>query len=172
MIPKNENVSNFKELECKFDVCNGHRIPSSVDKQGLDLIKGEPNLARFKAHGLTCYIHRHPNSGHLCGYVGVPPGHVFYGATDEDPRLSEIEVHFGLTWSEKGFYGLSKKLWFLGFDCAHCYDLCPFFISPWKFERDKEYSYKDFDFVIDETVNLAYQFSIAEETKKADLLEF
>jgi hypothetical protein len=34
--------------------------------------------------GLKCHIKRHPYYGHLCGYVGVPPGHVLYGWDYDD----------------------------------------------------------------------------------------
>ena len=34
--------------------------------------------------GYACAIRRHPELGHLCGYVGVPPGHALHGWQYED----------------------------------------------------------------------------------------
>jgi hypothetical protein len=41
--------------------------------------KGEPDQHDFEAHGLKCRIRRVSHSGHLCGYVGVPESHPWFG---------------------------------------------------------------------------------------------
>jgi len=41
--------------------------------------ESEPNLKRFKHKGHLCKIKRHDTMLHLCGYIGVPKGHVMYG---------------------------------------------------------------------------------------------
>lgn len=77
---------------------------------------------------LPCLIVRGP-SGALCGYVGVPPGHPWHG---KDYDHVGANVHGGLTYSEicqgrichVARSGESEP-WWLGFDCAHCDDLCP-----------------------------------------------
>lgn len=61
--------------------------------------------------------------GHRCGYVGLPKGHdlegVYYGKID-------VDVHGGLTFGrENENYPVenAEKRWYIGFDCAHCYDI-------------------------------------------------
>ncbi|MDR8873578.1 hypothetical protein [Burkholderia multivorans] len=41
--------------------------------------KSEPNEEVFEAHGMKCKIRRVSWSGHLCGYVGVPESHPWFG---------------------------------------------------------------------------------------------
>jgi hypothetical protein len=41
--------------------------------------KDEPSHEDFEAHGLKCRIRRVSWSGHLCGYVGVPKTHPWFG---------------------------------------------------------------------------------------------
>lgn len=69
-------------------------------------------------------IVRNPGIGHLCGYVGVPQGHPWFGESDYDV---DATVHGGLTFAgsldEDG-------LWYVGFDCAHSGDLCPGMDAP------------------------------------------
>lgn len=91
----------------------------------------EPDRVLFKAHGFQCLILRQPVSGHLCGYVGVPEGHPWYGMDYNDVPA---EVHGRLTYGEqcdddpeRGVChvpepGESPHLYWLGFDCAHLYD--------------------------------------------------
>lgn len=40
-------------------------------------------------------IHRHDEMGHLCGYLGIPPSHPWYG---KDYDNIEAQVHGGLTF--------------------------------------------------------------------------
>ena len=100
--------------------------------------------------GLHCVIVRQPSSGHLCGYVAVPPEHPWHGVDYNDPLpdsrgylrrvwdalrghkceqledweaprpASEVSVHGGMTYS-----GPAEGRWWFGFDCAHAGDLCP-----------------------------------------------
>lgn len=87
--------------------------------------------------GYPCLIHRNPGIGNLCGYVGLSPGHPFYEkAYSEGP---EDHAHGGLTYSdfcqdvkceEEGVChvveeGEEEKIWWLGFDCHHCWDFAP-----------------------------------------------
>lgn len=83
------------------------------------------------ATDLDCLISRGP-SGALCGYVGVPPGHPWHGM---DYDRIDVDVHGGLTYADacdEGGHichvpapGRPKDVWWLGFDCAHAFDLCP-----------------------------------------------
>lgn len=105
----------------------------------------EPDKVQWQdeATGLPCLIKRHPSAGHLCGYVGVPEGHPWHGQDCDDVRVSDDEhdwptVHGGLTYADHCAEGPEAeaichvpapsepdKVWWLGFDCAHCYDLSP-----------------------------------------------
>ena len=107
---------------------------------------GEPDKIQFQdeATGMACLVKR---AGlHLCGYVGVPPGHPFFGLGPGDciaPGCgmadcyegdhsvdSAVRVHGGLTYAapcqeehERGICHVADpgepNLWWLGFDCAH-----------------------------------------------------
>lgn len=93
----------------------------------------EPDRKQWvdEASGLDCLIVRNQTLT-LCGYVGVPPGHPWYGL---DYDKVEAEVHGGLT-----FAGVCEghichdpatelvanaDVWWLGFDTAHLFDLIP-----------------------------------------------
>jgi hypothetical protein len=76
--------------------------------------------------GYPCAIVRGPG-GHLCGYVGVPPGHPAYRAGYDDVP---VDVHGGLTYGREGSEDVpgsdveTDAYWF-GFDCAHLDDMAP-----------------------------------------------
>ncbi len=70
------------------------------------------------------------NGGQLCGYVGFPEGHPFFGKHYSDPAFTDILVHGGLTFSgdRLGFLPEGHPCryhWWLGFDCGHLGDLSP-----------------------------------------------
>ena len=107
----------------------------------------EPDKVQYKDEetGLDCLIVRHSSGGHLCGYVGVPPEHPFYGKNYDDVKQADgdyIRVHGGLTYSdncqENGHIchvpelGEPDDIWWLGFDCAHAGDKSPGFQSSLK----------------------------------------
>ena len=76
--------------------------------------------------GYKCRISRNETTGTLCGYVGIPKEHRFWGISyniDPDPELSDISdnVHGGLTYSRQGEDGW----WYFGFDTAHLDDFAP-----------------------------------------------
>ena len=95
---------------------------------------------------LDCMIHR-GSSGALCGYVGVPKGHPWYGVDYNDYQgeryetdlVINVDVHGGLTFSSacqetddesSGIChvpepGREHDIWWLGFDCAHMGDVTP-----------------------------------------------
>lgn len=99
----------------------------------------EPDKMQWtdEATGLPCLIVRN-RAGALCGYVGVPDGHPWFEKHYDD--VPDAEVHGGLTFAE--FCEPSKKredggichivepgeddrVWWLGFDCSHGYDVMP-----------------------------------------------
>ena len=89
--------------------------------------ENEPDHAEWvqEISGYKCRISRMEGSGALCGYVGIPKEHRFWGVSYEESNveLSEIEVdvHGGLTYSEEGKDGY----WYFGFDTTHANDFAP-----------------------------------------------
>lgn len=88
--------------------------------------ENEPDYAEWENEvGYKCRISRMEGSGALCGYVGVPKGHVFWGVVyDEgDEELDAIadDVHGGFTYTQAGDDGY----WYFGFDTTHANDFAP-----------------------------------------------
>jgi len=87
----------------------------------------EPDHAEWiqEPSGYKCRISRNEITGTLCGYVGIPKGHKYWGVIyDEgDEELDAIadNVHGGLTYSEQGDDGW----WYFGFDTSHADDFAP-----------------------------------------------
>jgi hypothetical protein len=129
----------------------------------------EPDKEQWtdEATGLPCLIVRHPRSGHLCGYVGVPEGHMFFEQGYEDDR---IDAHGGITFggfctegerAETGVChivepGENDRVWWLGFDCAHCGDLSPAYQDR-RFSSLEYDTYKDVPYVKAECARVAAQ---------------
>lgn len=103
----------------------------------------EPDKLQWQdvATGLPCLIVRGP-MGALCGYVGVSPGHPWYGQSYDDVRRADgedVAIHGGLTYSggckhspDPAFGvchipapGQPDDVWWHGFDCGHAWDLIP-----------------------------------------------
>lgn len=56
-----------------------------------------------------------------CGYVGVPYSHKL--ANKSVDELSHLRCHGGVTYAESHLYNCDDKdTWWIGFDCAHCFD--------------------------------------------------
>lgn len=151
----------------------------------------EPDKVQFTdpATGLPCLIVRNPQ-GALCGYVGVPPAHPWYGAPygyqDGCPD-EHVEVHGGLTFSgacqrddpEHGIChlpdpGEPDEVWWFGWDAAHAFDIAPgleawerAFLPPRLQQRSRlpGEAYRDLAFVRAECTRLAAQLA----TVAADL---
>jgi hypothetical protein len=98
---------------------------------------GEPDRVEWRAEvsHYPCLALRHPEFGNWCGYVGLPPGHPSHGA---DFNAVDVGVHGGLTFAHKCQEGGDLRtichvprfdepadVWWLGFDCSHCFDLIP-----------------------------------------------
>lgn len=80
--------------------------------------ENEPDEHTDEHAGLAIAVKRCRNLKHLCGYVGLPEGHRYFGCSH---KQIPIDVHGGLTYSEHDDDGL----WWVGFDCAHAGDLVP-----------------------------------------------
>ena len=58
--------------------------------------------------------------GHRCGYVGVGKNHKLYGLNYD--KLEDLfDVHGDVTFAGKLFEE-KEDYWYIGFDCAHCFD--------------------------------------------------
>lgn len=145
---------------------------------------GEPDKVQWKdeATGLDCLANRHDRNGHWCGYVGVPPGHPLHGKDYDSVSIPGNEdgyprVHGGLTYADEcqerdepcrgichiAAPGEPDKLWWLGFDCAHCDDAAP---RDYFYARTRGYpfkpvrgEYRTLDYVKAECASLAGQLA-------------
>lgn len=120
----------------------------------------EPDRVDFSHCGLQCMVHRN-GAGAWCGYVAVPRSHPAFGHPYDD---FSVRVHGGLTYSDKcqgHICHLGPRKWWIGFDCAHAFDLMPAMVA---FREDNHYIawerheiYRDLDYVMKETRELASQ---------------
>lgn len=56
-----------------------------------------------------------------CGYVGVPYSHKLAKKRVND--LGWLNCHGGVTYTEPHLYNCDdENTWWIGFDCAHCFD--------------------------------------------------
>jgi hypothetical protein len=133
----------------------------------------EPDKAQWQdeATGFVCLAVRVPESGHWCGYVGIPEGHPLFGVDyDTAHERYEIYVHGGLTFADKcqndkrrGEFGVCHipepgqpdHVWWLGFDCAHCGDTSP---GLSRFGTMRGDTYRTLDYVREECRQLAETF--------------
>lgn len=127
--------------------------------------QSEPDKRQWQdeATGLPCLIVRNRVGG-LCGYVGVSEGHPSY-EKDYD-NAGDFEVHGGLTFANHCQPGDESKhvchkpepgepdhVWWLGFDCVHCFDIAPGMDRHGRTES----VYRDFAYVAGECASLAKQ---------------
>lgn len=131
----------------------------------------EPDKMQFvdEATGYPCLIVRNI-LGCLCGYVGITRDHFLHGVDYSNAKFNNIEVHGGLTFSDKcnphaceskGIChvveeGEDDNVWWLGFDCAHFYDYRP---SPIFVKMAYHETYRNIRYLKNEIKNLARQLS-------------
>lgn len=142
----------------KFD---GHKdLPEGVWQDEPDKVQWvDPET------DLDCLIVRN-RGGALCGYVGVGPDHPFHGRSYENV---DVDVHGGLTFAEhcapgepiegichRAAPGRPDPVWWLGFDCAHAFDVSPRWRLPGDIVDYPEV-YRDMEFVVGECEGLAKQ---------------
>lgn len=137
----------------------------------------EPDAVQWQdeATSLPCLVLRSHSSGALCGYVGINEEHPFFGKSHDE---IEIDVHGGLTYSNFCFGepgdgichlpdpGEPERIYWLGFDCAHAWDVMPRLraLAPLPDElRDPEDVYRDLAYVKAECVRLAAQLKEREK---------
>lgn len=153
------------------------RTWTTIDKTGWGdgPWNDEPDKEQWtdETTGYACLLKRN-KLGALCGYVGIPPGHPWYQISYDDVRVGQDspDVHGGLTYSDQcqeGPVGETichvpgpgepEPLWWLGFDCAHAFDLSPGMRAH---ERELGLSYyhhiyRDIGYVKTECASLAAQ---------------
>jgi len=117
-----------------------HKTWTTIDKTnwGDGPWQTEPDKEQWTdpETGFACLAVRHDRHGYLCGYVGMPPGHPWHGA---DPETLATGVHGG---TDYGAYcepdapeglgichipepGDPDPVWWIGFACAHIFDIQP-----------------------------------------------
>lgn len=169
-------------------------MPSIIEQTWIDKSEwgpgpwqDEPDKLQWldEQTGLDCLAVRHPSYGHWCGYVGVPEGHPAYGKK-YDSVDGSVDVHGGLTFSdfcqedepEHGichvpFPGRPEKVWWLGFDACHIWDLQPAkeslfkslgLTSPPYLEERAEY--RPLEYIREECASLAKQLRDLEVSGK------
>jgi hypothetical protein len=92
----------------------------------------EDDRIEWYAHGLPCLMTR-ALTGHLCGYVAVPPGHALHGKDPDCLRVRQIIVHGGINYAKACSRlvchvprpGEPDNVWWFGFDCMHGHDYVP-----------------------------------------------
>lgn len=137
----------------------------------------EPNRVEWEHAGMTCLALRHPQMGHWCGYVGLRPGHKYYGIPEsyrdledeEGERVTEAVCAYNLSHGHGGVtYGRfcegivchivdneDERLYWLGFDCAHAGDLSPSRDNMMGFDD----TYKDIEYVKSEVNKMAEELA-------------
>lgn len=100
---------------------------------------------------LECYIVRHPEIGHLCGYVKLPKGHR-YAKKGVSYHDIPSKVHGCITFLENcEMAGQKETAHWIGFDCGHSSDYTP----NCDLRIDHPDNYKPFGYVIKEVMLLA-----------------
>jgi hypothetical protein len=141
----------------------------------------EPDEASWTdvATDLPCSIKRHPELGHLCGYVGVTAGHPYFDK-DDIFDLGDLSVHGGITFTalspaqvrakegESVLHmfpdGHFEEVRWLGFDCAHAWDIAPGMEAEMRsigvpHRRMDSELYRPLGYVVQECESLARQLS-------------
>lgn len=96
-----------------------------------DNILGEDLTLNIDYKGIKLTVKRHPQSGHLNGYINVPTD-----ITKEQFNDIEDHSHGGITYDKhEGDYRV------LGFDCAHYSDMTPYAVISFSdsYYRDLKY---------------------------------
>lgn len=126
----------------------------------------EPNRQEFEHAGLKCLILRNPELFHLNGYVALPKGHPWYGKGYDD---IDVEVHGGLTFAREGNgHEWERGYWWVGFDCAHAWDLVPQILELVGRGPGPHETYRNFAYVRGEIQSLAEQLAKVKQRSEAE----
>jgi hypothetical protein len=154
-------ATEVEVYEDSFWVKDGMK-PKSQWKDGP--WKDEPDKIVWKTKaGLPGMIVRN-HVGALCGYAAVSESHpAFNKGSDLD-----VEVHGGLTYGD--FCGGNichvpqpgepDHVFWHGFDCSHCWDICPAEYREGRAFNDREDTeYRDITYVVAQVESLAAQLA-------------
>lgn len=111
--------------------------------------QNEPDDYVFEYKGLQCQLWRN-HGGAWSAYVYLPEAHPWIGLPID--QILAI-VHGGVTFSGTGKD--SKPC--VGFDCLHAFDIAPLYRAHSKNEALLGSAYRDFAYVLRETMRLAEQ---------------
>jgi hypothetical protein len=139
-------------------------------KYGVGPWLDEPDRVEFEWRGLPCLMTRNEVSGHLCGYVAVPPGHRWHGLEWDDPTMgaSSLYAHGGVNYSKPCADrvchvpkpGEPADVWWFGFDCVHAFDFAPMH-ARYGLPCHKSQTYRTAEYVLGEIRRLAEQLAAA-----------
>lgn len=138
-----------------------------IDKWPNGEWDNEPNLLHYihSKTGHIILIKRNLMVGSLCGYVGVKETSLSYSIHDFlNKEKDEFKVHgsvtfFGYCQEFHEIIGVAyneKKIVWLGFDCAHLYDIVPSLLLL-KQDYINDCTYKNLSFVINQCAKLSHQ---------------
>lgn len=167
---KNDLSKNSSKESLQKIVCGLEKYENLEDEYDINpkthLWETEPDFLEFvdESTGYRCFIQRHPELKHLCGYVELPKEHKLYGETNVDNELLlNLDVHGGVTYAnKKKYYVTIKAMCFtidfvVGFDCGHWTDYVPYSL-PWGMNKIiGDETYKDIEYVTNECKKLAKQ---------------
>lgn len=118
-----------------------------VERYGNGPWVDEVDRVLFEHEGFPCLVLRNEVLGFLCGYVAIPEGHPWR----TESVAESADVHGGVTWGGGVLRDQGDRYW-VGFDCAHAWDLVPL-----RFGGERDQSYKSVVFVQCECRRLAAQ---------------
>lgn len=126
-----------------------------IDPQLKQIMKEEGDSWDGEYYGLNVRIRRHPRLLHLCGYVKVPKESSLFG---KDMFDIDVDVHGGVTYARD----MEKNEWWVGFDCAHLYDITPGLSEHFPYDAE----YRDMEYVKRECNKLAEQIYRYDDLRK------
>jgi hypothetical protein len=139
---QNDLSGNSSKEKLRKIVCKDYSSLEDEYATNLNIYKKpwetEPDFLEFvdESTGYRCFIQRHPELKHLCGYVELPEKHKLYGETNVDNKsLLNLDVHGGVTYANAKRIKSHEKRpnlfideytsFVVGFDCGHAGDLVP-----------------------------------------------
>ncbi|AAO47457.1 hypothetical protein QCF18_09920 [Staphylococcus aureus] len=107
-------------------------IMEKVEKENN--ILGEDLSLDIYYKGVKLTVKRHPETGHLNGYITLPSD-----INEKEYDSLERRAHRGITYDDYDYEG--KRV--LGFDCAHAWDMTPYAIIG-----SLDDQYRDLEYVL------------------------
>jgi len=144
-LSENSSKENLQKIVCGLEKYEDLEDEYNVNPK-TNPWETEPDFLEFvdEGTGYRCFIQRHPELKHLCGYVELPKKHKLYGETNVDNEFllnldeNSLEISFTVDFV-------------VGFDCGHAGDLVP------GVKSFHEEVYRDIEYVTNECKNLAKQ---------------